>query len=283
MNEQFMQMHKKLKTLNWKSVGMAFLCLAVLTAIVSIFLGSPITHKEEILGITYWVRGWVTGKIYLWFLVCILTLIIVMRWKIKGIQKIFQPFLSVLYHECDPQTLLEQAKQAIEYIKGKRGSAAKIMRTQMECIYILALDALGQYEDAVEYLNTDWMSSKKVHDKYLLQIKRNKLVIEGKKEEYLELYKKLPAKFKKIPLGNVQKLRMEERYDEALEILRTVTYHNLYEHVAIANAYAHCFIGLGQKDEAIKYLDFVIENGNTMALKQRAILSREKLVEGGSL
>ena len=89
----------EMKHFRIKSLGVLAVVLSLLTATVSIFLGNPFTHKVTVAFFTYMEEGWITGKIYIWFLVCFMAFIIVRKWQKKYVQKITKPYMEQLTDE----------------------------------------------------------------------------------------------------------------------------------------------------------------------------------------
>lgn len=254
--------------------------IIILSLSVSIFLGPPFLHKETMDFIYVWQPGWLIEKEYLIYIIILISAIIASLVETWNIQRTISSVRNVLYQECDADLFLEIADYGLKYavnqsehknrnIKNKY----KLAYMYFERFYVEALNAKGKYIDALEYLENDWRSKRNTLI-YQLLIQNTKLNIACEQEDkkaYNEVFNVAMQRIKKSKVMIVQRLILEENYYGAIEMLEGMKPRVGYEKVIQYWGFAKCYIKLGNYEKAKMYIDFILKNGNSTIIKEKAL------------
>ena len=111
----------------------------------------------------------------------------------------------------------------------------------------------------------------------LQNIRLNIAYKERNLDKYMEIHENAVPAIKKSMLLQSQMKSLEKDYQEALNILNGLQPKFLYEKVNVSFKTVECLCELGRYEEAKAHIQFVIENGNTVILKQRAEVLNAKM------
>lgn len=270
----------EMKNFRIKNLGVLAVVLSLLTATMSIFLGNPFPHKVTIAFFTYMEEGWITGKIYIWFLVCFMAFIIVRKWQKKYVQKITKPYMELLTDECDALCLKELTYRGVVHGKSNEKHTDKYTQLCFEWLYVLALNAREEHREMLDYLQQSWgsLKRKRLYGTLLIQTEMNVCSMDGDINRYMELYKTLPKRLKKDPFCLAQIHWVQGNYESMMEALGTVKTKNNFQKVKLAFAKGRCYARMKRWEEAIEQFDYVIEHGNTLGCRQLAIEIKEEIL-----
>ena len=267
VNEVYIQMNKRI---NRGRILVLFL-VCVMTVMVSTVLGNPFTYRQKVGSLTFTVRGWISQKFILWLLICFVAVAIVVVWQTRYAKKCFQIYVDLLENQCDVVKTLEIARKGIEYGKNKLQKKDKLALNYFEKIYVSALNANCEYEEALRYLNEEWSTKRiGIYKNILLETKLNLAFLKKEQRQYLELYNDLlPHSTKYKQYTAYKKIFMEE-YSEAIELLEKVETKTLLHNVENSYVLMQCFVELQSYSEAEKCIEYIIEKGNTSGYKRKA-------------
>lgn len=256
-----------------KSVLVALSSMAVFTVLISLFEGNPFP--------TYESDGWILEKTYLWIAVALLSILYNWMWQLRLFQRMYRPFIELLNEQCDPQSLREAARYGMDYGMSLTGRGARSAFYYFEQNYILALNALGEFEEAILYLEALWQSKQKLRMRdYLLRlIQLNDAAEKKDKVRYFELCEKIPPRLRKNPTWLAQLARMQGKYEAAIEILEHTVVKRQLEKVAVQAGLAECYLELGNAEKAKEHFQYVIEHGNTTLYRRKALEMMKKMEE----
>lgn len=111
----------------------------------------------------------------------------------------------------------------------------------------------------------------------LQNIKLNLAYIEKDNGKYKEIYQNADPAIKKSKAIIAQKKCVENQYGQAIEVLQDIFPKCRYEEVMKYNRMAECYLNQEKFTEATECLNFVIEYGNTLGVRQKAIQILEDL------
>lgn len=279
MEEQIKQFYAKMKYLAPKSMVVALATMALVTLFISIFEGNPFPHEGEALFFTYWDDGWILNKTYLWVLTCLISILIEWGWQIWYLRRLNKPFTCLLDEQCDPVALRWVTMYGMNYGRNLRTSGEKSAFYFFEYAYVTTLNALGEYEEAIRYLENEWQSQRKnkIRNRLLILLKLNDAVMKEDKVRYMKLCEEVPAALKNNSTRMAQYEQMQGNYSKAIEILSAARGKELYVQVSIHYGLAKCYLKLGNRMAAREHLEFVMEHGNTTYYKKFALEEIEKL------
>ena len=285
MEKQLEEFYQKYKKIGKKGVIRLLVFMAIGIAIVSIFLGNPFPYKVDAVIVTYWAQGWILANGYIFYIILLISFVCALIWEGRYLLQLVNRFRNILYEECDAQGLLEIAELGISFIpekvyrtSQKANRAHRAIRVYFERYYIEALNAKGEYEQAQHYLEYEWKSKKgKGYQQLLQNICLNIAYKERNLDKYMEIHGNAVPAIKKSMLLQSQMKSLEKDYQEALNILNGLQPKFLYEKVNVSFKTVECLCELGRYEEAKAHIQFVIENGNTVILKQRAEVLNAKM------
>ena len=189
--------------------------------------------------------------------------------------------VKVLNDLCDPYPLLEELEFQLAYTKP--GNFRQLLLTN----YSAALSAIGQYDRMLEILesvNIDQYGGTQPALKAVYYANLACALIEkgsltaaavwlGKAEQLLTLIKKPDAKMmvQQTILGSRATIALKrEEYDQVIAILENIPAASRRAAVAKAMTSAELAIAMGQPDRARSQLNYVIFNGNRLAVVEKA-------------
>lgn len=285
MEQQIEKTYIELKKIRRNVVWVLLLCMALLIVVVSIFLGSPFPYKQNVLFFSVRQQGWILDKPYIYF-ICLISLVSAYIWEMIKIESLIKPYRILLYEECDAAALQQAAKMGIEfdlssYYKNKKraDNVKNDFLIWFEILYVQALNAGGLYSEALEYLKHEWKSKKRKFHKLLLQnVQLNVFYMEKTWDEYENIYQNAVPEIKKDVLIKAQHMCMEKRYADAIEILKDTKYKHRFQEVSAKYRLGVCYYELGEYSKAAEYFIFVIEHGNTMLVKEKAIKLYQRII-----
>lgn len=264
--EEIVKVYKELMHMRWKRLAICLLILAGCVLLFSIPLGIK----------------WMFEDVFLFAIVCVFASIMAFFWEVKTIVKHFKPLQDILFQECDPAKLLEVTKQGVAYgledAKNQKSSAF----LQFEAEYVATLVALGDFEGAMKYLTEEWHSiRRKAHKQLTMQIQLNVLAEKKDKEQYLALYAKAPMLVKNSPVFQVQRLIVEEKYKEAIDMMRNKFNPNTpLQKIQQQYFLGKCYHALGELETAGIHFAYVTANGKDLMYRKKALeLAGEKITE----
>lgn len=269
MEEQIKKIYAKMKYLNIEAIIMGLGCIVMLTVFVSVFEGNPLPNDVT--------DGWILEKTHLWIWVALMSVVMERIWLGKYIKNLYQPFISLLEDKCDPVALRWAAQYAVNY--GVQNHESRAAVYYFEHQYIMALNALGEFSEAVRYLQKSWVSEKqnKIRDRWLLVARLNEASENGHVGVYMRIWETLPSVMKKNIEVQAQMLQLQGKYEEALKLFQMMRGKKLFSQVSQQGSIAECLVKMGRGEEAREYLEFVIAHGNTTVYKKNAIRDKEKL------
>lgn len=288
MEDKVVKIYKEFTFFKWK-VALVMICFIIILSLgVSIFLGPPFLHRETIDFIYVWQPGWLIEREYLIYVIIIISAIIASLMETWNIQGTIASVRNILYKECDADLFLEIADYGLKYTvkqpdyrNGEIKNKYKLAYMYFERFYVEALNAKGRYVDALEYLEKDWMSNRNTLI-YRLLIQNMKLNIACEQEDrkaYNEVFKAAVQRIKKSKVIVAQRLTLEEDYHGAIEMLEGMKPRVCYEKVIQYWGFAKCYIKLGNYKKAKMYIDFILKNGNSTIMKEKALEMMNKLID----
>ena len=287
MEDKAVKVYKEFTFFKWKTVLVMICFIIILSLGVSIFLGPPFLHKETINFIYVWQPGWLIETEYLIYGIIIISAIIASLVETWNIQRTITSVRNILYKECDADLFLEIADYGLKYVikqpnykSGEIKNKYKLAYMYFERFYVEALNAKGRYADALEYLENDWRSKRNTLI-YRLLIQNTKLNIAYEKKDkkaHNEVLKAAVQRIKKSKVMVAQRLILEEDYYGAIEVLEGMKPRVCYEKVIQYWGFAKCYIKLGNYEKVKMYIDFILENGNSTIVKEKALEMVNKLI-----
>lgn len=280
MKEQIMKMYEYAKIGRRNIILAVIITYFIMVCLVSIFLGSPFPHREKVLFFETMQEGWVQTDFH-WLIICAIVaaavgaagLLMYMFKIIKGIKRLNY----VLMHYCDVKKYLENMEFAASYGKSLSFKGMqKNLYWMMEQLYVLAMTVNLDFEKAVEYLDKEWTGNRSSR---IYRLRKNNLEFirayyEGDTTAYNRVYEKEPY-LKKNRLFNGQKNFLDRQYGMAVESLSGEPERIPYNEVNRAYFLAMSYLALGKDNLAEPYLKYVIEHGNTMPCRQKALELRK--------
>ncbi len=175
---------------------------------------------------------------------------------------------------CDPYPLLEEMRTQLHY------SLPPMQMLMTEINYALALEHTGEYQQAYQRLNDINIAHPRISPNVRLVYYSNRAdlcFMMGKYEEVITCHEKAVHSLENMKPGKSKEtLRSlvesnygmhhfcKEEYDAALQALEQAKPRHLSDRVSNAFTAARTFLALGEKENAIEKLQFVVENGNQM-------------------
>ena len=196
--------------------------------------------------------------------------------------------LAVLLHECDPYPYLQEAQEQQNY-PGNSSSKLARMTTLAS-----ALQEVGEYDKAWELLRNVptevAMGAHPLHqviycNMMFFMLVRQEQMQEAQRwhQKLLECYGKIKSEKYKKHLDGILKIHwasyycVMQEYAEALQMTNGIQQKNLRDRVVCAFSLAKIACMQGEKETAVKHLQFVIENGNKLYVVTEAKALLEKI------
>ena len=269
MEEQIKKIYSQMKRLTAEAIFMGLSCIIMFTIFVSIFEGNPLPNVVE--------DGWILEKPHLWIWVAIMSVILERLWLGKRVKNIYHPFISLLEDKCDPVALRWGTQYAIGY--GREHNESKSAIYYFEHQHIMALNALGEFSEAIHYLQHSWVSENqnKIRDRWLMVARLNEASERGHVGLYMRIWNELPPAMKKNIEVQAQMLQLQGKYEDALKMFQMIRGKKLFTIVSQQAGIAECLVKMGRGEDAREYLEFVLQNANTTVYKQNAIRDLERL------
>lgn len=280
--ELIKNIYSKLKYSRLKRLMMLIFLMVAMVAVFSLFLGNPFPHKYSIVISEVWVEGWLTRDIILSYVIIILSAVLTIKWDAHRARKMLVPLMNLVLEECNATRLVEISKKGIDYAIENNLKAEKRALQEFEYLYIFALNALGKFEETINYLENDWHSAKrKIYRMYVLQMKLNIAARDEKVELYHTLYSQAPKVLNKNFSFLLQSKVVDGKYAEAIALIGKEQGKNkplcsLYQ---VRDMYykAKCYKQMGDLEKAKSCFDYVIDNGGDLMYKQFAIELYEQI------
>ncbi len=268
VNEVYIRMNKRI---NKGRILILFL-VCVMTALVSTVLGNPFTYRQKVGSLTFTVRGWISQKFILWLLICFVAVAIFTVWQMRYIKKCFQICVDLLENQCNVVKTLEIAQMGIKYGKNELQRKEELALKYFERIYVLALNANCEYEEAMRYLNEEWSTKRTgTYKNILLETRLNLAFSKKERMQYLELYNDLLPHYTKYKQYTAYEKMLSGEYSEAIKFLEKVETKTLLHNVEISYVLMQCYVELQSYSEVEECLEYIIENGNTSGYKRKAV------------
>lgn len=287
MEDKVVKIYKEFTFFKWK-VALVMICFIIILSLgVSIFLGPPFLHRETIDFIYVWQPGWFIEREYLIYVIIIISAIIASLVETWNIQRTISSVRNILYKECDADLFLEVSAYGLEYTikqpdyrNGEIKNKYKLTYMYFERFYVEALNSKGRYDDALEYLEQDWKSNQNalIYQLLIQNVKLNIAWEQEDKKAYNEVFNVAMQRIKKSEVMIAQRLILEEDYHGAIEMLEGMKPRVCYEKVIQYWGFAKCYIKLGNYKKAKMYIDFILKNGNSTILKEKALEMMNKLI-----
>lgn len=265
------EIYKKISVIDRKMFIIGFCTFMGLMILISLILGEPLPQREPVIFTSNLTNGWIFEYPVLFFSVVFFDFCVILGCEIKEIYKAFKPLKDMILEECNPLKVISFTERAIEFPVKKR-YLKKVAVPQFEQLHVEALNAAGEFNAALTYLNEQWRSSKNNYYKTMLaQIQLNIAVVHKNKEQYLMLFEHAPKSLKNNLIIQTQKCIVEENYEQGIEMLNKVKYKFLVHKVQLMYFYGKCYFEMQDYGQAEKYLNYVVENGNTLVYRKESV------------
>lgn len=273
MKEQIVKLYEKQKRGRLKAVSICVLTYFAMLGIVSMFLGSPFSHKTQILFMETVVNGWISTYGYLFILCGIIGIFAGIGSILYQILRDFRQLDNVLMKECDTRKYLEIMEYAVSYgteIKQKDFQKAVFMLMQQR--YVLALMAEHCFSKAIAYLQSDWQGRRttNLYQNTMLNVQLAVSFENRNWETFAELYRKGGKQFRKNKIFLGEKLFLERKYMDAVRILEGGKEQAAYHEVMRQYILAICYEALKEMGQAAACMEYVAKYGNTMPCRYQA-------------
>lgn len=273
MKEQIVKLYEKQKRGRLKAVMVCVVVYFAMMGIVSMFLGSPFPHKTQILFMETMVNGWVSTHGYLLILCGIIGIFTGIGSILYQILRDFRQFDKILLEECDTKKYLEIMEYAVSYgteIKPK--DFQKSVFTLAQQRYVLALMAEHRFPKAMAYLQNHWQGKRttNLYQNTLLNVQLAVSFENRNGEEFAELYRKGEKLFRKNRIFLGEKLFLEGKCTDAVEVLQKSKEQAAYHEVLRQYILAMCYEALKEIEQASVCMEYVAKYGNTMPCRCQA-------------
>ena len=261
--------------------------IVLLTIVFSLFLGGPFVKTETLLWLTYHTKGWFFEKTYLILLIIIFSILVAAIYGgIAGAGNV-KKLRNILYQDCDAERFLQILEEGIHYIpyelyKSKK-QAQNVARRQLPCLemlYVEALLACGQEENASHYLKEEWSSRRNAlgYRRLSLSLEAHDAYREGDIALCRGILKKGGSSFQRNAIFSARLDWLEGRKEEAVGRLQNAETSICYEQVMIWALLSEYLRELGRIEEAGSYEDSVIRQGGTLALRSKILEKRQRKI-----
>lgn len=272
MKKQIEEMYEKQKNRRIKAIVTGLFAFAITMGIVSAFLGNPFPHKETWLIIETTIPGWIYTDRYL---LCFCGVAGVFAGTVNIVSSILNPFRNldqVLLQECDAKHYLELMEYAVTYGKGLKWRWIGLQKTVLllaEQKYVLALIANQRFEEAECYLNKGWIGKRgsRLFRQTAMNLELAQKYADEDVENFCKALQSAGKEFTKNQLLTAKEFMLRRDYEAALELLADREEKTPYSEVGRKFLLGKCYDELGDQSQAIAYMEFVAEHGNTMPHK----------------
>ena len=260
-----------------QNLTLNFAAIIVLMMLTSVLLGPPFSRTVTTAGFTYRVDGWFWEKIWLMYLIILVSgLLAVIRGGAAGVKN-FKALRNILYMDCDAKRLLRIADEGTRYVpydvyknqKQARNVAGR-QRRFFEQLYVEALLACGQVDVADLYMKNGWRSKRNalIYRQLSLNIQAHYAYQDKDAVRYRSIVEQGGRLLKRSTALWARLDWLEGRQEQAVERLKTTQPRVPYEQVMFAGLLSAYLREIGQVEEAREYADYVIEHGGTLALRE---------------
>ena len=260
-----------------QNLTLYFAAIIVLMMLTSVLLGPPFSRTVTTAGFTYRVDGWFWEKIWLMYLIILVSgLLAVIRGGAAGVKN-FKALRNILYMDCDAKRLLRIADEGTRYVpydvyknqKQARNVAGR-QRRFFEQLYVEALLACGQVDVADLYMKNGWRSKRNalIYRQLSLNIQAHYAYQDKDAVRYRSIVEQGGRLLKRSTALWARLDWLEGRQEQAVERLKTTQPRVPYEQVMFAGLLSAYLREIGQVEEAREYADYVIEHGGTLALRE---------------
>lgn len=260
-----------------QNLTLYFAAIIVLMMLTSVLLGPPFSRTVTTAGFTYRVDGWFWEKIWLMYLIILVSgLLAVIRGGAAGVKN-FKALRNILYMDCDAKRLLriaDEGTRCVPYdIYKNQKQARNVARRQrrfFEQLYVEALLACGQVDVADLYMKNGWRSKRNalIYRQLSLNIQAHYAYQDKDAVRYRSIVEQGGQLLKRSTALWARLDWLEGRQEQAVERLKTTQPRVPYEQVMFAGLLSAYLREIGQVEEAREYADYVIEHGGTLALRE---------------
>ena len=260
-----------------QNLTLYFAAIIVLMMLTSVLLGPPFSRTVTTAGFTYRVDGWFWEKIWLMYLIILVSgLLAVIRGGAAGVKN-FKALRTILYMDCDAKRLLRIADEGTRYVpydiyknQKQARNVARRQRRFFEQLYVEALLACGQVDVADLYMKNGWRSKRNalIYRQLSLNIQAHYAYQDKDAVRYRSIVEQGGQLLKRSTALWARLDWLEGRQEQAVERLKTTQPRVPYEQVMFAGLLSAYLREIGQVEEAREYADYVIEHGGTLALRE---------------
>ena len=260
-----------------QNLTLYFAAIIVLMMLTSVLLGPPFSRTVTTAGFTYRVDGWFWEKIWLMYLIILVSgLLAVIRGGAAGVKN-FKALRNILYMDCDAERLLRIADEGTRYVpydiyknQKQARNVARRQRRFFEQLYVEALLACGQVDVADLYMKNGWRSKRNalIYRQLSLNIQAHYAYQDKDAVRYRSIVEQGGQLLKRSTALWARLDWLEGRQEQAVERLKTTQPRVPYEQVMFAGLLSAYLREIGQVEEAREYADYVIEHGGTLALRE---------------
>ena len=260
-----------------QNLTLYFAAIIVLMMLTSVLLGPPFSRTVTTAGFTYRVDGWFWEKIWLMYLIILVSgLLAVIRGGAAGVKN-FKALRNILYMDCDAKRLLRIADEGTRYVpydiyknQKQARNVARRQRRFFEQLYVEALLACGQVDVADLYMKNGWRSKRNalIYRQLSLNIQAHYAYQDKDTVRYRSIVEQGGRLLKRSTALWARLDWLEGRQEQAVERLKTTQPRVPYEQVMFAGLLSAYLREIGQVEEAREYADYVIEHGGTLALRE---------------
>jgi hypothetical protein len=243
-------------------------CVAVITLILSLIFGNPISHHQ---GEESWMGF---GDVLL-----IMLASVIIAWLIgsRQFKKVASRFEHILTEDCDAETFLVFANCGMNKPKPNyERNLEQALRRSYETYCLLGYQACGKFKAAEEFMNTHkGLNRRTVSETKMMAAaeRRDSDAFYRAYNEIKEILDASPFKRKTAKWRNkfdfIRAMACED-YEAGLESAKTVKPESRYEEMLYRLWEGECNVGLGRLSEAKECFKYVSENGNTLFAKRKA-------------
>lgn len=260
-----------------QNLTLYFAAIIVLMMLTSVLLGPPFSRTVTTAGFTYRVDGWFWEKIWLMYLIILVSgLLAVIRGGAAGVKN-FKALRNILYMDCDAKRLLRIADEGTRYVpydiyknQKQARNVARRQRRFFEQLYVEALLACGQVDVADLYMKNGWRSKRNalIYRQLSLNIQAHYAYQDKDAVRYRSILEQGGRLLKRSTALWARLDWLEGRQEQAVKRLQTARPRVPYEQVMFAGLLSTYLREIGQVEEAREYADYVIEHGGTLALRE---------------
>lgn len=267
MKREIEKMYKRQKSRRIKAVAVCIITFVMTMTVISIFLGNPFPHKENVLFLQVTYPGWINTDGYLLCLCSMAGCLSGIGNVLWSVLKPFRELDQVLLQQCDAKGYLEWMEYAVTYGKGLNcGGVQKTVLLLAEQKYVVALIVNQKLEDAEHYLNEQWIGKRR--GKQFAQVLTNLELIKRYNNKETDSYCKAlqvsGKEFSKNRLFVAKGFFLKQDYEAALELLVDHEEKISYYEVGRKFLLGKCYDKLGDLGQATTCMEYVAEKGNTM-------------------